>query len=376
MSIPGRSRALKTARRLKSYFARETAPGSRLVARVKELAGSGNANGSSGEGPPIFFVVGVPKSGTTWLMRTLDSHAEVLCKGEGRFFDREMERDRLKNMQTSEHIKYKIQPSSLYHAIAEDEYLRLWIERSVWTRDGDPEEHIRNLTRVAVNHFLTEKLAKTGKRMVGDKTPLSNTTIMREISEIYPDARVIHVIRDGRDTAVSRAHHNWNRATDKGGTKRFTPEELDKRDRYREDPEGFLTSGESIFTDKLIRKSAEIWESRTRAAHRDGPALLGENYAEVRYEDLLENPEEEFRRLFRFLGARADEETVARCVSATSFEKRSGGRERGKEDAGSGVRKGVSGDWKNVFTERNGEIFKKEAGGLLVELGYEKDNNW
>lgn len=347
----------------------------RVYGKITDLRSANHRRQTYREDVPIFFVVGVPKSGTTWLMRTLDSHPEILCRGEGRFFDRGMDRAHLKHMQTTEHIRNKIQTSSLHHALSESEHLRYWIERSVWSREEDPEEHVRNLTRVAVRYFLTEKLAQTGKRMVGDKTPLSSPNIVREVSEIFPEARVIHIIRDGRDTAVSRTHHNWNRAAEEGGIKRFTPEELDKRDRYREDPEGFLASGESIFTRKLIRQSAEIWESRTRAAHRDGPALLGDNYAEVRYEDLLRRPQEEFGRLFAFLGARAGEKTVARCVKATSFERRAG-RARGQEDTGSGLRKGIAGDWANVFTERDNEIYKKIAGDLLVELGYERDNNW
>ncbi|HEX5913198.1 MAG TPA: sulfotransferase, partial [Rubrobacter sp.] len=39
-----------------------------------------------GSKTPVFFVTGVGKSGTSWLMRMLDSHPEILCKGEGRFF--------------------------------------------------------------------------------------------------------------------------------------------------------------------------------------------------------------------------------------------------------------------------------------------------
>jgi hypothetical protein len=96
----------------------------------------------------------------------------------------------------------------------------------------------------------------------------------------------------------------------------------------------------------------------------------------VRYEDLLREPEKEFGRLYEFLGAGADEQTVARCVETTSFEKRSGGRERGEEDTRSGVRKGVAGDWENVFTERDKEVFKREAGDLLIELGYEEHGSW
>jgi hypothetical protein len=40
------------------------------------------------------------------------------------------------------------------------------------------------------------------------------------------------------------------------------------------------------------------------------------------------------------------------------------------------LRKGVAGDWQNVFTEGDKEIFKDEAGKLLVRLGYEKDRKW
>src|ERR687897_57562 len=39
-----------------------------------------------GSNNPVFFVTGVGKSGTSWLMRTLDGHPDILCKGEGRFF--------------------------------------------------------------------------------------------------------------------------------------------------------------------------------------------------------------------------------------------------------------------------------------------------
>jgi hypothetical protein len=39
-------------------------------------------------------------------------------------------------------------------------------------------------------------------------------------------------------------------------------------------------------------------------------------------------------------------------------------------------RKGIAGDWKNVFTEQNKQDFKAAAGELLIELGYEEDDNW
>ncbi len=131
-----------------------------------------------------------------------------------------------------------------------------------------------------------------------------------------------------------------------------------------------------MFAGSSLKKMAMEWGERVGRTIEDGPALLGENYAEVRYEDLLERPHEEVRRLLAFLGAEADEETVRRCVNAASFERLSRGRERGEEDPSSFFRKGVAGDWKNVFTERDKQVFKEEAGDLLVQLGYEKSSDW
>jgi hypothetical protein len=104
--------------------------------------------------------------------------------------------------------------------------------------------------------------------------------------------------------------------------------------------------------------------------------MLGDNYTEVRYEDLLKRPEQELERLLGFLGVDAGKDAVRRCVRSASFEKLSKGRKRGREDATSFFRKGVAGDWREVFTERDKHIFKQEAGDLLVKLGYEEDHDW
>jgi hypothetical protein len=156
---------------------------------------------------------------------------------------------------------------------------------------------------------------------------------------------------------------------------KITPEQLAKREAYRKDPRSLLTTGEGIFPNGWLAGNAAKWSRKVGIAVKDGLALLGANYAEVRYEDLLERPEEETRRLLRFLGADACERTVRECVSAASFEKLAGGRKRGQE-AISFFRKGIAGDWKNVYTEQNKQDFKAIAGDLLVELGYEEDNSW
>jgi hypothetical protein len=320
---------------------------------------------------PVFFVVGQGKSGTTWIRNALNCHPEILCRGEGRFFERGFVQVAPLEDLSIGWLK-SVQPTSLYGAISSSEHLRTWIERSVWTDGEDVDEHLGNLQRLAVNYFLTQRLSKTGKKIVGDKTTFSRGEVIEEIGALYPEARVIHVIRDGRDVAVSMIHHMWNYAKDTGAFYDLEPEDLEKRDAYRKDP----ASGEGLFTEKRLKGIARSWATQVGKAVEYGPALLGSNYAEVRYEDLLTSPEEEIGRLLRFLGAAANEEAVKRCIELSSFERWSEGRERGEEDTSSFYRKGVAGDWREVFTERDKEAFKEVAGDVLIELGYERDNNW
>ena len=340
---------------------------------ARTSSGSGRLPGLSDGDAPVFFVVGQGKSGTTWVRNALDAHPEILCRGEGRFFGRDFVRvaspdDLKKGWLTS------VQPTSLYGAISSSADLRTWMERSVWTDGEDVEEHLAHLERLAVNYFLTRRLSETDKRIVGDKTTFAAGDVVAEIGALYPEARVIHVIRDGRDVAVSMIHHMWNYSKDAGAFYDLGPEDLARRDAYRRDPASALAEG--LFTQKRLSNIARSWAARVGEAVERGPAFLGDNYAEVRYEDLLTNPREEIGRLLGFLGAAADEATVKGCMEMSSFEKWSGGRERGEEESSSFYRKGVAGDWRNVFTRDDKRVFKRIAGELLIRLAYESDDAW
>jgi hypothetical protein len=318
-------------------------------------------------GTPVFFVTGLGKSGTRWLTKILDSHPEVLCKGEGRFFSAGWRRADL------DPANEKALPNSLYYALTHSEHLRLWIERSVWSRDGDADEHINVLMRLATEYFLTTALAESGKRLVGDKSPLLDEGFMREVGAVYPGARVIHIIRDGRDRTVSSLHRGWRRAS-QGYLHRLSSEELARGEALHENPGELTETG--VFTEERLRQAARHWRLLVGRAVEDGPALFGERYTEVRYEDLLERPHEEVGRLLGFLGVDKKDSVVEHCVGSASFEKLSRGRERGQEDPTSFYRKGVAGDWKNHFTEEDRRVFKEEAGELLIRLGYEEDLDW
>ena len=316
--------------------------------------------------PTVFFIVGHGKSGTTWLARLLGSHPDVLCLWEGRLFGREWHREDLGE------VEAPVPPRTLSGAIANSRDLRLWAERSVWGRRGDPDEHLANLTRLALDYFLDQRLAGTDKKIVGDKTPfLPGAHTVREIHDLYPEAKVIHVIRDGRDAEVSWMHHRWNRSRERGGIQVLRPGEAERREAYRENP-----AGTGLFDEEELRARAAQWRETVGEASREGPELLGDNYAEVRYEDLLADAPAETARLLRFLGAGAGDEVVRRCVEQASFEKLSGGRRRGDEDPTSMLRKGVAGDWREAFSGEDRRVFKEEAGDLLVELGYERDHGW
>ena len=326
--------------------------------------------GTTVESPQVFFIVGGGKSGTTWVKGLLNAHPEILCLGEGRIFNRGWGRDDLR------HVEAKVPPRSLYGALSGSEDLRLWLQRSVWGRTEDLEKHIDNLTRLAIDYLLQQRLSKTGKRIVGDKTPfLVGSNVLEEIRRIYPEAKVIHIIRDGRDVEVSMLHHRWNKSMDRGGAQILKPEEVERRKAYEDgDLQKLATMG--MFDEDELRRRARLWSSHVGGAMRDGPEVLGDNYTEVTYEGLLQDTGTQVRRLVDFLSASSDEETVRRCVEQCSFEKLTKGRKRGQEDPTSFFRKGVAGDWKSVFTEKDKRIFKEEAGNLLVKLGYEKDNDW
>ncbi len=69
-------------------------------------------------------------------------------------------------------------------------------------------------------------------------------------------------------------------------------------------------------------------------------------------------------------------EQIIKIIENNSFKKLAGGRKPGQIDENSHYRKGISGDWKNYFTEAHKKFFKDRYGDLLIKLGYENNNDW
>ena len=338
-----------------------------LGARTTERAG-GESAGDRGSRPDVFFIVGRAKSGTTWLTRTLDAHPEIVCRGEGRFFGRDYV---LPGAETK-----TIPARPLAGAIASNEALRSWLERSVWTREGDTDEQLSEATRVLADHFLGSAVASSKKRIIGDKTPFLSSDIVAEIAEIHPEAKVLHIIRDGRDVAISAKHHIWNRSVGQGGIHELDGQELATRDAYRDSASSFVAEGHSIFTPEWLSGTAEEWVQMTRSARDDGRRLLGDHYLELRYEDMQTDPERVLSAVLEFLGADHAATHVRSCIERASFERATKGRQRGEERPTEFLRRGIAGEWREVFTQKDRAVFRDSAGDFLIELGYEPDDSW
>jgi hypothetical protein len=311
-----------------------------------------------------FFVGGHGRSGTTWLQRTLNTHPEVLCEGEGMLFGRSINTPKFGNRRL------------LYKVLAESEELKAWhaYGENFWT---DPEEFERDaalIARAAMDALMRRALTESGKRVLGDRTP-HHISHLKEVHALFPGAKVVHAVRDGRDVAISGLHSFWHNAQDKGGVVNLAPEEAEIREAYLEDREGFLASGRSIFTEERIRQRGHSWNRVVRQGRLTGLELFGENYIEFKYEEHLHRPHEALEELFEFLGVGTDPKVIDQIIEDNRFEKVAG-RSQGEEYSGSFLRKGIQGDWEGVFTERDKRIFKEEAGELLIELGYEKDTDW
>jgi hypothetical protein len=95
----------------------------------------------------------------------------------------------------------------------------------------------------------------------------------------------------------------------------------------------------------------------------------------VRYEELLADDQAGYERILSHLHLNIPAEVRQRIVAANRFENRTG-RKRGEEDAGNHRRKGVAGDWRNHFTPRVTEAFKRKYGHHLIDTGYESNLDW
>ena len=164
---------------------------------------------------------------------------------------------------------------------------------------------------------------------MGDKTPHYVADIP-VLLRIFPDAKVLHIYRDGRDVALS-----WL-GTEFGPTNVFG--------------------------------AATTWRRLVASGRRDGASRPG-SYLEVRYEELLEAPERTMRSICEFVGEPFVEAVLTPAVRGRWYAPRraSAGTLRERTE----VERDNREKWRTQMVQADREMFESVAGDLLTELGYE-----
>lgn len=166
-----------------------------------------------------------------------------------------------------------------------------------------------------------------------------------------------HVIRDPRDMVVSGYHyHRWS-----AEPWLHVPRDSLGGQSYQ-DALNALDQANGLSLE--IREFAS-WGRQMADWDYGRPEIL-----EFRYEEILANEREHFRRLFEHYGfsERATQRSVE--LAALRSVKRLGTKE------GTHMRSGKPGQWQDTFTEQHIALFKHLTGNLVVRLGYERDDNW
>jgi hypothetical protein len=301
-----------------------------------------------------FFIFGHARSGTTLLARLVRLHPEVHCNYQAHFFTR--------------------QPS--LEALVAEAGVGEWLARrsNRWNRGRDLSPVV---LRAAADFILEREARREGKRIVGDKSPnsLFQAESVRRVHKVYPEARLIFIVRDGRDMAVSHRFQNFIDAS-----QHLAAADLRLRADFRRDPGPFLSGRRSIFTPRAIRAEAAGWANNVCEADREARRLYGERYLSLRYEDLLRNPLPELRRIWGFLGASFEAEGAESLDQAVAAElERNPDADWQRQKAGELVEpleKGKQGSWRALFTASDRQAFKELAGQALIAWGYEQDLDW
>ena len=316
-----------------------------LVARRPESAQTPVAAQTRVAPSPMPVIVGVARSGTTLLRMMLDSHPELAIPPETHFLPA------LRALQGRQDLKGSEQNQTL-----REEFLNVVTHSLNWQEFGIDEEELREATNGGNSFGVSKGIRKLyqlyakarHKSRWGDKTP-PYVTHLRGIHALLPEARFVHIIRDGRDVALS-LRGLWFDAA--GGN---------------------------------LEDQAANWLWRIREARQQ--AAFCPHYLEVRYEHLLENPAQVLKRICEFIaldyspemleryhesaGNRLHAEILDRHDSAGRVIVSKAQREAIFARVGAPADHTRAGRWRREMSSEEQGRFETVAGGLLRELGYE-----
>jgi hypothetical protein len=270
------------------------------------------------------FVVGCGRSGTTLLRSMLDSHPDVAIPHES-YFVVGLGRKRR---------KYRTNKGFGWAAFSSDLLESTWFSR--W---GISDEELRAKFSLrapedfsqAVRQVFELYARKRGKSRYGDKTP-SYVMNLRLLAKLFPEARFVHIVRDGRDVALSL---------------------LDVR-----------------FGPNTIDEAALFWREHVARGRRAGRSLGPKRYCEIRYEELVADPESALRALCVFVNVDFSNEMLAYHGRAGEVIKdfRYPDEQRNLLlPPKTGLR-----DWRTQMSVEDVTRFEALAGAQLKAFGYER----
>lgn len=262
-----------------------------------------------------FFIVGSARSGTTLVRMILNSHPDVAVPPESRFIV-ELWRGDL-----------SIDVAETLEALAAHSRFRVW---------ELPIEAVREELGASTRAPYAEVMAAAytayskshDKTRWGDKTPRYVQHIPL-LAALFPHSRFVHIIRDGRNVALS----------------------------YADVP----------FGPKTVARAAALWADRVGAGLRDGRALDEGRYLEVRYEDLVSDVEGRVQLLCDFL-----ELSFERGMLEYTEQAASEALPRSRMYNPHVLEKPIPSvrSWEEQMPDAHVEVFEAVAGDLLSELGY------
>lgn len=166
-----------------------------------------------------------------------------------------------------------------------------------------------------------------------------NLLCMELIKAELPDALFIHVIRDGRDVALSLAREGWIR-----------PMPWDRKHR--------------------LSVAALHWRWKVEHGLKTGPRL-GDDYMEVRFEDLVTRPEPTLDRIGVFIGQELDAEQIRQRSVGTLSKPNSTFQEEIAENRFQPVER-----WRRHLGAQDLRTVELAAAPLLQKLGYRLTTQW
>jgi hypothetical protein len=279
---------------------------------------------------PYVFFVGCSRSGTTLLQRIGDAHPELAVAPEQQWLPRWWE------WRIAVAPDGTVTSDVLDMLLADRRFpaLELPFRRVVeLVENVPPKDYALFVTELFDLHGEVK-----GKRLVGEKTP-KYVRYVPTLHSLWPHAKVVHLIRDGRDVALSLL--GWDKA--ERNVKRFP-----------------------TWDEDAVTTAALYWEWMVRLG-RDARGLLpADQCYELRYEALVADPERECQELCGFLALEYD-------PAMLRFHE---GREKSRpglsaKKAWRPVTGGLR-DWRDEMAVHDLRRFEAAAGSLLDELGYER----